>query len=177
MNGFNFTGLNSTHEAQAYPYSASLEDPLYKQYKPQVKELIPLPKAVVYLLMAALVVVGVAYAIVGHLIKDLAIDIAECMLGPTGDEDRGKDHDPQHAAANHPPPVHPFPHNAFHVWDQDDVVIPLPHEQSPQTSPLLLAAIPYMPSVFPHSHSPTSRHSPLTFSASPGPTGEIPREV
>ncbi len=75
MNGFNFTGLNSTNEAQAYPYSATTDDPLYKQYKPPVKDLIALPKAVVYLLMAALVVVGVAYAIVGHLIKDLAIDI------------------------------------------------------------------------------------------------------
>ena len=75
MDGYNFTGLNSTDEAQAYPYSLTM-DPLYKQYKPPPKELIPLPKAVVYLLMAALVVVGVAYAIVGHLIKDLAIDIA-----------------------------------------------------------------------------------------------------
>lgn len=80
MNGFNFTGLNSTDEAQAYPYSASLDDPLYKQYKPPIKDLIALPKAVVYLLMAALVVVGVAYAIVGHLIKDLAIDITGSAL-------------------------------------------------------------------------------------------------
>lgn len=76
MNAFNFTGVNSTHG-----YPASTEDPLYKQYKPQVKELIPLPKGVLYLIMAALVVVGVAYAIVGHLIKDLAIDIAG-LLSP-----------------------------------------------------------------------------------------------
>uniref|UniRef100_A0A3P9LJN3 Si:dkey-61n16.5 n=2 Tax=Oryzias latipes TaxID=8090 RepID=A0A3P9LJN3_ORYLA len=117
MNAFNFTGVNSTHG-----YPASTEDPLYKQYKPQVKELIPLPKGVLYLIMAALVVVGVAYAIVGHLIKDLAIDIA--------------------------PSVHPFAHNAFHVWDQDDVVIPLSPDESPQTSPLLLAAIPYIPTFF-----------------------------
>lgn len=72
----NFTGINATDEAQAYPYSFPLDDPLYKQYRPPVKDLIPLPKAVLYLLMAALVVVGVAYAIIGHLIKDLAIDIA-----------------------------------------------------------------------------------------------------
>lgn len=76
MNGSNFTGFNLTGEAHAYPYSTSIDDPLYKQYKPPVKDLIALPKAVLYLLMAALVVVGVAYAIVGHLIKDLAIDIA-----------------------------------------------------------------------------------------------------
>lgn len=77
MNTFNFTGL---FDGQAYPHSGSTEDPLYKQYKPAVKELIPLPKGVLYLIMAALVVVGVAYAIVGHLIKDLAIDIAGKIL-------------------------------------------------------------------------------------------------
>ena len=76
MNGFNFTGFNSTHGSHAYPYSGLEDDSLYKQYKPPVKELIPLPKGVLYLIMAALVVVGVAYAIVGHLIKDLAMDIA-----------------------------------------------------------------------------------------------------
>ncbi|XP_070778958.1 uncharacterized protein [Enoplosus armatus] len=178
MSGYNFTGLNSTGEAHAYSYSAAIDDPLYKQYRYPTKDLIPLPKAVVYLLMAALVVVGVAYAIVGHLIKDLAIDIAECMLGPTGEEEKDKDINQQRMASAHPPPVHPFAHNAFHVWDQDDVVIPLPHDESPQGSPLLLAAIPYIPSFFPHTHSPTS-HGSMTFSASPGSTREIsiPREI
>ncbi len=97
----------------------------------------------------------------------------DCVLGPAGDED--KDNDPQHLASSHPPPVHPFAHNAFHVWDQDDVFISLPHDESPQTSPLLLAAIPYIPSFFPLSQSPTS-HGSL---ASPGPTREIsmPREI
>uniref|UniRef100_A0A3B5B2E0 Si:dkey-61n16.5 n=1 Tax=Stegastes partitus TaxID=144197 RepID=A0A3B5B2E0_9TELE len=157
MNGYNLTGFNGTGGAQAYPYS--IDEPLYKQYKPPPKDLIPLPKGVVYLLMAALVVVGVAYAIVGHLIKDLAIDIA-------GDEDEDKDNNPQLRGPGHPPP-HPFAHNAFHVWDQDDVVIPLSPDESPQGSPLLLAAMPYIPSFFPHSHSPTS-HSSLAFSNSPG---------
>lgn len=83
MNAYNVTGFNFTEEAHASPYSTSMDDPLYKQYKPAVKELIPLPKAVLYLLMAALVVVGVAYAIVGHLIKDLAIDIAGMVLYTT----------------------------------------------------------------------------------------------
>lgn len=76
MNVYNFTGLNSTGvQSQAYPYSTALDEPLYKQYRPPVRDLVALPRAVVYLLMAALVVVGVAYAIVGHLIKDLAMDI------------------------------------------------------------------------------------------------------
>uniref|UniRef100_A0A3B3VUB1 Si:dkey-61n16.5 n=1 Tax=Poecilia latipinna TaxID=48699 RepID=A0A3B3VUB1_9TELE len=142
---------------------------MYKQYKPPVKELIPLPKGVLYLIMAALVVVGVAYAIVGHLIKDLAIDIA-CLLGPAGDEEKNVDTNQQYAMGfGHPP--HPFAHNAFHVWDQDDVVIPLSPEDSPQTSPLLLAAIPYMPTFMPHPHSPPG-HSPLGPSDSPGPIRE-----
>lgn len=70
------SGWNSTIEAHALPLSAVTDEPMFRQFRPAVKELIPLPKAVLYLLMAALVVVGVAYAIIGHLIKDLAIDIA-----------------------------------------------------------------------------------------------------
>lgn len=70
MNSSNISGLVLAADVQA-----SLE-PLYKQYKPPVKELLALPRPLVYVLMAILVVVGVAYAIVGHLIKDLAIDIA-----------------------------------------------------------------------------------------------------
>lgn len=78
MNYSNITSLNGTDDVwRGYQYTYfSNEEPLYKQYKPVTKELIPLPKAVLYLLMAALVVVAVAYAIVGHLIKDLANDIA-----------------------------------------------------------------------------------------------------
>lgn len=76
MNSSNISGLVLAADIHASsPYSASLE-PLYKQYKPPVKELLALPRPVVYVLMAVMVVVGVAYAIVGHLIKDLAIDIA-----------------------------------------------------------------------------------------------------
>ncbi|KAK2833905.1 hypothetical protein Q5P01_017794 [Channa striata] len=148
--------------------NASLSEPLYKQFRPPAPELVPLPKGVIYMLMAAAVVVGVAYAIVGHLIKDLAIDIADCLLGPPDDEDVDKGINPGHVVSGYPHPAHPFAHNAFHVWDQDDVVIPLSRSESPQTSPLLLAAIPYIPSFFPHSYSPTS-HSSLAFSGSPGP--------
>lgn len=56
------------------------------------------------------------------------------------------------------PPSHP---NAFHVWDQDDVVIPLSPEESPPVSPSLLAAIPYIPSFFPThvTSSPALSHS------------------
>lgn len=97
------------------------------------------------------------------------------MLGPPGDEENDKNINPQRMAG-HPPLVHPFAHNAFHVWDQDDVVIPLPYEEGPQTSPLMLTALPYIPSFFPHVHSPTSQSS-LTFSTSPTQEISIPREI
>lgn len=72
----NMTSFNLTNEGgHAYQYSFPTEDALYEEYKATNRDLIPLPKAVLYLLMAALVVVAVAYAIVGHLIKDLASDV------------------------------------------------------------------------------------------------------
>ena len=100
----------------------------------------------------------------------------DCVLGPINDEELDKDKPQQRTTFSHPPPTHPFPHNAFHVWDQDDVVIPLPHDENPQISPLLMAAIPYIPSFFPH--SPTS-HNSMNFSVSPSASRgfNIPREV
>lgn len=72
----NLTSFNMTDDhGHAYQYSFPAEDVLYEEYKATNRDLIPLPKAVLYLLMAALVVVAVAYAIVGHLIKDLASDV------------------------------------------------------------------------------------------------------
>ncbi|KAK5856720.1 hypothetical protein PBY51_008296 [Eleginops maclovinus] len=162
MNVSNLTAVIKTGKGD--PLSI-LDEPLYVQYKPPVKDLVPLPKAVIYLLMAFLVVVGVAYAIVGHLIKDLAIDITECVLGPTGEEEKEKES--QRVVPSHAPSVHPFAHNAFHVWDQDEVLIPLPLEESSASSPMLMAAIPYIPSFFPHHPSPTG-HFSLAFNNSPG---------
>ncbi|XP_066470456.1 small integral membrane protein 44-like [Tiliqua scincoides] len=65
--------------------SSSDESPLYSDYKPP-EYYFPVPKFVLYMLMAAAVVVGVAYAIVGHLIKDLTHDLADCLLGPQPEE-------------------------------------------------------------------------------------------
>lgn len=81
MNNYQSSSWNSSLDSQTLtPYPSFMDEPLYKQFKPQVRDLVPLPRAVIYLLMAALVVVGVAYAIVGHLIKDLAIDITGSIL-------------------------------------------------------------------------------------------------
>ncbi|KAK0130730.1 hypothetical protein N1851_034605 [Merluccius polli] len=140
-------------------------EPLYKQYKPPPRDIIQLPKSVIYLSVAALVVVTVAYAIVGHLIKDLMLDITDCLLGPAEDE-RKKDAEVDGGVPQHMPPLPPHSHpNAFHVWDQDDVIIPMiSHpEESPQNSPLL-AVIPYIPSFFPSTiHIPSPPHNQSTF--------------
>ncbi|XP_069386944.1 uncharacterized protein [Paralichthys olivaceus] len=149
MDSFNLTDVGG----QSFQYLVHNVEPLYKEYKPPPRDLIQLPKSVVYLLMAALVVVAVAYAIVGHLIKDLMLDITDCLLGPI-DEDlkkeaevEGGSHVNMPAGLNH---SHP---NAFHVWDQDDVIIPITSQiESPVSSPLM-AVIPYIPSFLPNSLS------------------------
>lgn len=66
--------LNSNHTSgmeHVFRYSYSEDDLLYTDYRTPPRDSMPLPKAVLYLLMVALVVVVVAYAIVGHLLKDL----------------------------------------------------------------------------------------------------------
>ncbi|KAI2665959.1 Otogelin [Labeo rohita] len=173
MNSLNVSSLNFTDKTgHAFQYSFPNEDPMFKDYKPVTRDLIPLPKGVLYLLMAALVIVAVAYAIVGHLIKDLANDVVDCVLGPNED-DAEKDDISSIRPTRLPAALSLSHSNAFHVWDQDDVVIPLPSDDSPQMSPLLLAAIPYIPSFFPTSSSNNSPSVPN----SPGPTSTIPRDV
>ncbi|XP_078417198.1 uncharacterized protein LOC144692342 [Cetorhinus maximus] len=82
---------NSTSDMEhLFQYSFSDNELLYKEYKPPARDAIPLPKAVLYLLMAALVVVAVAYAIVGHLIKDLVHDFVDWLFGPTPDDSSNK---------------------------------------------------------------------------------------
>ena len=67
---------NYTYESGlSFQYLVQNSEPLYQEYKPPSRDIIQLPKSVIYLLVAALVVVAVAYAIVGHLIKDLMLDI------------------------------------------------------------------------------------------------------
>ncbi|KAL1005809.1 hypothetical protein UPYG_G00064240 [Umbra pygmaea] len=154
--------MNLTDKAgHLIKYIINDEDILYKEYKPPARDIIPLPKSMLYLMMAAVVVVAVAYAIVGHLIKDLALDIADCMLGPVEPEPF-KDGDLKPSGPSHMPPIMTNSHhNAFHVWDTDDVIISMtPIEGSPLSSPLL-AVISQIPSFFPHSlstNSPVHNH-------------------
>ncbi|XP_054574336.1 small integral membrane protein 44 [Eptesicus fuscus] len=67
--------------------SGSQAPPLYEEYRPPPLDAIRLPRYVLYLLLAALLVVAVAYAIVGHLIKDLAHDLADWAFGPKPDQE------------------------------------------------------------------------------------------
>lgn len=72
----NMNSSNHTDQSGlSYQYLTHNGEPLYTDYKPPSRDLIQLPKSIMYLLMAGLVVVAVAYAIVGHLIKDLMLDV------------------------------------------------------------------------------------------------------
>ncbi|XP_048035142.1 uncharacterized protein LOC125260699 [Megalobrama amblycephala] len=85
--------LNSNHTSgmeHVFQYSYSESDLQYTDYRTPQRESIPLPKAVLYLVMAALVVVAVAYAIVGHLVKDLVHEFLEWVFGPRSDDRRSK---------------------------------------------------------------------------------------
>ncbi|KAF1395474.1 hypothetical protein PFLUV_G00011890 [Perca fluviatilis] len=154
MDNFNYTNKGGI----PFQFSVQNEEPLYTEYKPPSRDLIQLPKSVLYLVVAALVVVGVAYAIVGHLIKDLMLDITDCLLGPLDEDLKTNQERAKGVTPLHLPPVLSHSHpNAFHVWDQDDIIIPMtPPDESPDSSPLM-AVIPYIPSIFPNSHS---VHSP-----------------
>lgn len=69
----------SRHLLQSPPEE---DEVLYVDYKPPALDSIRLPRYVLYLVMAATLVLVVAYAIVGHLIKDLVHDFAgECCPG------------------------------------------------------------------------------------------------
>ncbi|XP_046300103.1 small integral membrane protein 44 isoform X2 [Marmota monax] len=65
----------------------SAAPPVYEEYRPPPLDTIRLPRYGLYLLIAAFLVVAVAYAIVGHLIKDLAHDLADWAFGPKSDQE------------------------------------------------------------------------------------------
>lgn len=79
MESFNYTDEGGL----SFQYLVQNGEPLYREYKPPARDLIQLPKSIIYLLMAALLVVAVAYAIVGHLIKDLMLDITGALRNHT----------------------------------------------------------------------------------------------
>lgn len=75
---------------------------------------------------------------------------SDCLLGPL-DDDLNKDSKaPEGVSPLNMPPALTHSHpNAFHVWDQDDIIIPMtPTGHSPLTSPFM-SVMPYMPPFFP----------------------------
>lgn len=82
----------------------------------------------------------------------LSYPSSDCLLGPV-DEDLTKDGNVEGVSPLHMPPALSHSHpNAFHVWDQDDVIIPMtPPDDILLTSPLM-SVMPYIPSFLPNSH-------------------------
>ncbi|XP_049644164.1 small integral membrane protein 44 [Suncus etruscus] len=68
------------------PEGWNLGPPPYAEYRPPPLDAVPLPRDALYLLLTGLLVLAVAYAIVGHLIKDLAHDLADWAFGPKPDQ-------------------------------------------------------------------------------------------
>uniref|UniRef100_W5LZD7 Uncharacterized protein n=1 Tax=Lepisosteus oculatus TaxID=7918 RepID=W5LZD7_LEPOC len=64
------------------------QEVFFEDYKPPSRDAIYLPKYILYLLMASLIVVAVLYAIIGHLIKDLIHDFADWLFGMEPEEVR-----------------------------------------------------------------------------------------
>ncbi|XP_058393562.1 small integral membrane protein 44 [Diceros bicornis minor] len=61
--------------------------PLYEEYRPPPLDAVRLPRHALYLLLAVLLVLAVAYAIVGHLVRDLAHDLADWAFGPKPEQE------------------------------------------------------------------------------------------
>ncbi|XP_035993637.1 uncharacterized protein LOC118563336 [Fundulus heteroclitus] len=59
---------------------------LYESYIPPSRDAVHLPNYVIYLIIAVFIVLSVLYAIIGHLIKDLVHDFADCLLGEQPEE-------------------------------------------------------------------------------------------
>uniref|UniRef100_A0A4W5NRB9 Glutaryl-CoA dehydrogenase, mitochondrial n=1 Tax=Hucho hucho TaxID=62062 RepID=A0A4W5NRB9_9TELE len=94
------------------------------------------------------------YHIIRHVMNLEAVNTYEdCLLGPV-EPDPLKDGDLKPCGPSHMPPIMTNSHhNAFHVWDTDNIIIPMtPIEGSPLASPLL-NVITHIPYFFPHSHS------------------------
>ncbi|CAL8345506.1 unnamed protein product [Merluccius merluccius] len=79
----NFTRLVvSEHRQLLQIAKRTKEESYFVDYVPPARDAITLPRNVAYILVGVVLVVVATYAIVGHLIKDLIHDLADCILGP-----------------------------------------------------------------------------------------------
>ncbi|KAE8620006.1 hypothetical protein XENTR_v10010059 [Xenopus tropicalis] len=118
-----------------YQFAIANDNPTYADFRPPHRELVPLPKAVLYLLMAALFVVAAVYAIVGHLIKDLAHDIAGCILGiHKVDKNQSANVAKSTKDLFFPPPTYKM--KAYSLSGHSDVCIPIVEPTNSQQLPM-----------------------------------------
>ena len=69
-----------TEDSSNFPYREDDGTVLFESYIPPSRDAVNLPPYVLYLIMAVFVVLGVLYAIIGHLIIDLIHDFAGLFL-------------------------------------------------------------------------------------------------
>lgn len=68
--------MDGSVESSTVRYREEKREVVFETYVPPSRDSIHLPPHVLYLLMAAFIIVLVLYAIIGHLIKDLFHDFA-----------------------------------------------------------------------------------------------------
>lgn len=103
---------------------------------------------------------GATYCVINVVSLFLRLS-TDCLLGPV-DDDLKKDAEVEGVSLLNMPAALSHSHpNAFHVWDQDDVIIPMtPPNDGPLASPLM-AVIPYIPSFLPNSINSPSYNRPI----------------
>ncbi|CAM4585784.1 unnamed protein product [Leuciscus chuanchicus] len=67
---------------------ADQEEVFFKTYIPPARDAIHLPIHIFYIILASIVIVTTLYAIIGHLMKDLLHDLADCLFGPQPEEEQ-----------------------------------------------------------------------------------------
>ncbi|KAK5888901.1 hypothetical protein CesoFtcFv8_014952 [Champsocephalus esox] len=75
-----------TEDSSNFPYREDDGTVLFESYIPPSRDAVNLPPYVLYLIMAVFVVLGVLYAIIGHLIIDLIHDFADLVFGEQPEE-------------------------------------------------------------------------------------------
>lgn len=70
------TAMDVPRESLKIRYKEDDGTVLFESYIPPSRDAVHLPTYVIYLIMAVFVLMGVLYAIIGHLIKDLIHDFA-----------------------------------------------------------------------------------------------------
>lgn len=68
--------MDAPTDSSKIPYREDDGTVLFESYIPPSRDAVHLPTYALYLLIAVIILLGVLYAIIGHLIKDLIHDLA-----------------------------------------------------------------------------------------------------